>query len=340
MPLLISILTVVLAFLTGAVYLWIMGKDPLGAYGLLFGRGLGSSFGITETLIVAAPLLFVSAGLLVALKAGVWNIGIDGQFLIGACFVGIAAPYLVNFLPPWLMLLACAGLGIIGGALWGVIPALLKVRYGLNEIITTIMMNYVALFLTSWLVKGPFKDTTVVPPQTPLIPQAYRLPALPFTRIHIGLLVGVIAVLLAFLLYRNTVVGFQLTVLGKNRKAAIHAGMAVNRLTILAFLVSAGMAGLAGANDVLGVKGMFQGEWNPGYGLTGFALVFLARVTGPLILPFAYFFALLHFGGEMMARTAQIPVFFVGILEGLMLLFLAVGVYIERRIARSEDGVP
>lgn len=338
LPLLSSILAVVSAFLVGAVYLWAMDKDPIAAYSLLFRRGIGSSFGITETLIVAAPLLLVSAGLLIALKAGVWNIGIDGQFLVGACFVGVTAPYLAELLPSPLMLLTCACIGILGGALWGAIPALLKVRYGLNEIITTIMMNYVAIFLTSWLVKGPFKDTTVVPPQTPLIPQAARLPPIPFTRIHIGLLVGILAVVLAFLFARNTVVGFRLTVLGKNRKAAVHAGMAVNRLTVLAFLVSAGMAGLAGANDVLGVKGMFQGEWNPGYGLTSFALVFLARISGPFILPFAYFFALLHFGGEMMARTEQIPVFFVGILEGLMLLFLAVGAYVERRVWRPQDG--
>jgi simple sugar transport system permease protein len=236
------------------------------------------------------------------------------------------------------MLVACACVGILGGALWGAIPALLKVRYGLNEIITTIMMNYVALFLTSWLVKGPFKDTTVVPPQTPLIPQGARLPAIPFTRIHIGLLIGIIVVLLAFFIYRNTVVGFQMTVLGKSRKAAVHAGMPVNRLIVLAFLVSAGMAGLAGANDVLGVKGMFQGEWNPGYGLTGFALVFLARINALLIIPFAYFFALLHFGGEMMSRTTQIPVFFVGILEGLMLVILAIGAFIERRVVRRWGG--
>jgi ABC-type uncharacterized transport system permease subunit len=337
MPSLVSVLAIASAFVTGAVYLWLMDKDPIGGYTLLFKRGLGTSLGITETLIVAAPLLMVSAGLLVALKAGVWNIGIDGQFLVGACLVGVTAPYLAGMLPPGLMLLACADVGILGGALWGVVPALLKVRYGLNEIITTIMMNYVAIYLTSWLVKGPFKDQSVVPPQTPLIPKDFRLPAIPTTRIHVGLLVGIILVFLAFLLYRNTVVGFQLTVLGKNRKAAIHAGMPVNRLTVLAFLVSAGLAGLAGANDVLGVKGMFQGEWNPAYGLTGFALVFLARLTGPLILPFAYFFALLHFGGEMMARTAQIPVFFVGILEGLMLVFLAVGAYVERRI-RTRSG--
>lgn len=335
----ISGLTVVAALVAGAIFLRILGKVPLQAYHLLISRGLGSSFGVTETLIKMAPLLMVSAGLLIAIKAGVWNIGIDGQFLFGASLVGIVAPKLTGLLPHFPMLILSAGVGFAGGALWGVVPALLKVRYGFNEIITTIMMNYVAIYLTSWLVKGPFKDPAVVPPQTPVIPQAFRLPALPFTRVHVGLVVGLIAVLLVYLLFRSTTLGFKITVLGQSRKAAIHAGMPVDRLIALSLLLSAGFAGLAGANDVLGTKGLFQGEWNPAYGLTGFALVFLARLNGLLVIPFAYFFAFLLFGGELMARTAKIPVFFVEVLEGLMLVFFAIGLSAEqRRLRRSASG--
>ncbi|MCZ7575007.1 MAG: ABC transporter permease [Ardenticatenaceae bacterium] len=335
-PLLASGFAIVAAFLIGAVFLQLLGKDSLRAYQMLVSRGLGSRFGVTETLIKMAPLLLVSAGLLIALKAGVWNIGIDGQFLVGASMVGIVAARLAGTMAPAPMLVISALVGFLGGAAWGLIPALLKVRYGLNEIITTIMMNYVAIYLTSWLVKGPFKDPTVVPPQTPVIPKAFRLPPIPFTRIHIGLLVGLLAVLLVAYLFRNTVPGFQLWVLGQNRRAAIHAGLPVDRLTVLALLLSAGFAGLAGANDVLGVKGLFQGEWNPAYGLTGFALVFLARLNGLWVIPFAYFFSFLFFGGEMMARSANIPAYFVDMLEGLMLVFFAVAVYLERASAGRE----
>ncbi len=331
LPVLSSLLAVLAALMAGGIFLWGLGKDPLQAYGILLSRGLGSSFGITETLIKMAPLLLVSAGLLIALKAGVWNIGIDGQFLMGASLVGIVAPQLAGRMPLGIMLLLSAGAGFVGGAVWGVVPALLKVRYGLNEIITTIMMNYVAVYLTSWMVKGPFKDPSVVAPQMATIPQEFRLPLLPFTRIHLGLLVAALAVLLVYLMFRYGATGLALTVLGRSRKAAMHAGLPVNRLVILALLLSAGLAGLAGANDVLGVKGLFQGEWNPQYGLTGFALVFLARLNGALVLPFAYFFALLLFGGEMMARTAQIPAFYVPMLEGLMLIFLAISSYFERK---------
>jgi simple sugar transport system permease protein len=171
----------------------------------------------------------------------------------------------------------------------------------------------------------------------PPIPAALRLPELPLTRVHIGLLVGLIVVLLIHFMFQRGTVGFALTVLGRSRKAAFHAGLPVNRLTLAALLVSAGLAGLAGANDVLGVKGLFQGEWNPMYGLTGFALVFLARLNGLAVIPLAYFLALLDFGGELMARTAQIPAFYVPLLEGLMLIFLAMSAYVERAYFGQVD---
>ena len=331
-------LTISMAFFLGAIFLWITGKDPIQAYRLLVVRGLGGTFGITETLIKMAPLLIVSAGLLVAIKAGVWNIGIDGQLLVGASMVGIVAPRLVDSVPQSLMWLIAGSVGFAGGALWGVLPIVLKIRHGFNEIITTVMMNYLAINLTSWLVKGPFNDPTVVAPQMQVISPTFRLPDIPFTRIHIGLLMGLLAVLFVHVLFRRTVLGFKLTVLGASRQAAVHAGMPVNRLLALAFLLSAGFAGLAGSNDVLGVKGLFQGGWNPAYGLTGFALVFLARLNGLLVIPFAYFFAFLLFGGELMARTARIPAYFVQILEGLMLIFFAISVVVERKFQARQFG--
>jgi simple sugar transport system permease protein len=330
-PLAGSLLAIVAAFLTGGLFLLIVGKDPFEAYRLLVSRSLGSSLGITESLIRMAPLLFVAAGLLIALKAGVWNIGVDGQFLIGAILVGVTAPELIGDLPRALVLLVSAVVGFAGGVAWAVVPALLKVRYGLNEIITTIMMNYVAINLTSWLVKGPFKDPDVVPPQTVLIPRADRLPTFGLSRVHIGLLFGLLAVLLVVFLYRFTTLGFKFWVLGQNRRAAVHAGLPVGGLTVLALLLSGGCAGLAGANDVLGVKGLFQGNWFPNYGFTGFALVYLARLNGLWVIPFALFFSFLAIGGEFMSRAADIPTYFVELLEGLMLGYFAVAVYVERR---------
>ena len=338
-PFVSSLLAIIAAFVVGGIFLLMRGKDPLAAYGLLFSRGLGSSYGITETLIKMAPMLMVAAGLLLALRAGVWNIGVDGQLLIGALFAGVAGSAIAGSVPNSVMWIIAALAGMIGGLLWSVVPAFLRVRFGLNEIITTLMMNYVAFNVTSWLVKGPVKDPDVVPPQTRLIPKEMRLPDIPGTDVHIGLLVGLVALAIVAIIFRYTVLGFQLDVLGRNRFAAIHAGLPVGRLTALALLLSGAFAGLAGANDILGVKGLFQGNWNPGYGFAAFAMVYLARLNSFWVIPFAYFFSFLAIGGEMMARPLEIPTYFTEVLEGLMLVFFAVAVYFERRFAPA-DRVP
>ena len=339
LPLASSLLAILAAFAAGTLFLLVMGKDPAAVYERLIGRGLLSEFGATETLIKAAPLLIVAAGLLVALRAGVWNIGVDGQFLLGAVVTGYLAPELVGDVPQPVMLAIACALGFAGGLAWAVVPAWLKVRFGLNEIITTIMMNYVAISFTAYLVKAPLKDPTVVPPQTAVIDRDWRLPDLPGTEVHAGLLLGVGAVLIVGFLYRWMTVGFKLWVLGQNRRAAVHAGLPVGKLTAAALLVSGGFAGLAGANDVLSTAGLFKANWYPEYGLAGFALVYLARLKALWVLPFAYFFGWLALGGDLL-RSEEVPNYFIGMLEGLMLIFLAVAVVVERLLTAPARPAP
>jgi simple sugar transport system permease protein len=319
------------ALATGAIILLIVGLNPARAYYELFSRGMATHLGITETIIKMAPILMVSAGLILAFRAGLWNLGIDGQFLIGAIVVGWAAPTMIRVLPHGLALLVLGIVGFLGGLLWAVIPAVLKAKYGLNEIITTLMMNFVGLNVTTWLVKGPLKDPTVVPPQTAVIPLEGRLPFLPYTRIHMGLIVGIICLIAVYWLIKRTTFGFRLRILGENRKAAIHCNIDVNRVTVLVLLISGGLAGLAGANDVLGVKGLFQAEWNPSYGFAAIPLVCLANLNGLAVLPLSYFFSFLIIGGELMSRAAQVPVFFVHVIEGLMFLYFAAGEYLQKK---------
>jgi simple sugar transport system permease protein len=333
-PLVSSLVAIVMAFAIGGVFLEATGKDALEAYRILFERGLGSSTGLTETFKKMAPLLIVSSGLLIALRAGVWNIGIDGQFMVGALLSAIVGAALAGDVPDPLMWICAAIAGFIGGTLWAVVPAFLRVRFGLNEIITTLMMNYVALNVTAWLVKGPAKDPDVVAPQTRQVPLANRLDFIPGTEVHIGLIVGFVCVVLVAVLFRSTVPGFMLDVIGRNRRAAVHAGIPVAGLMFAALLLSGGFAGVAGANDVLAVQGLFKGNWNPGYGFTAFALVYLARLNSLLLVPFAFFFSFLLVGGDSMARRADVPTYFIEMLEGLMLLCFAVTVYLERRWAQ------
>lgn len=338
-PLISSLFAILMAFVIGGIFLEATGKDALEAYRIMIERGVGSSTGLTETFKKMAPLLIASSGLLIALRAGVWNIGIDGQFMVGALFAAFTGAALAGDVPDGIMWLAAGIAGCIGGIIWAFIPAILRVRFGLNEIITTLMMNYVALNTTSWLVKGPAKDPDIVAPQTRQVPLANRLDFIPGTDVHIGLLVGFVCIIVVAVLFRSTVPGFMLDVIGRNRRAAVHAGIPVAGLMVIALLASGAFSGLAGANDVLGVQGLFKGNWNPGYGFTAFALVYLARLNSLLIVPFAFFFSFLLVGGDSMARRADVPTYFIELLEGLMLLCFAVTVYLERRWTQRAPRV-
>ena len=330
-PAVLSMLSILMSLVCGAFILLIIGKDPVLYFSLLLKRGVGSSLGVIEAIIRMAPLLIISAGLLVCFSAGLWNIGAEGQFLIGAMLTGWAAPFLSTVLPYPIYFVAVLLLGITGGMAWILIPAILKGQSDINEIITTLMMSWVAINLVTWLVKGPINDLSTVPAQTALIPMNYRMPRIPFSRIHIGLIIGVISLLSMHWMIRRTTLGYQLRVMLANKRAARHVGMNVPRLTIYGLLISGGFAGLAGACDVLAIKGLFQGNWNPHYGMTAIPLVFLARLNGWAVIPLAFYFSFLAVGGEFVARDLGVPAFFVHVLEGMTLLFFAASEYLEKR---------
>jgi simple sugar transport system permease protein len=330
-PAFFSIISILFALISGAIILLCIGKNPLVYFGLLFARGMGTSLGVIESIIKMAPLLIVSAGLLACFSAGLWNIGMEGQFLIGALLTGWAAPALSVSLPFPIYLTALALLGIAGGMAWVLLPAILKSHYDINEIITTLMMSWVSINLVNWLVKGPINDPSTVAVQTTLIPLAYRMPMIAFTRIHIGLITGIVALLGMHWVIRRTTLGYQFRVMSANKEAARHAGISIPRVTLWGLLISGGFAGLAGAGDVLAIKGLFQGGWNPQYGMIAIPLVFLARLNGWAVIPLAFFFSFLGVGGEFVARELEVPVFFVHILEGLTLLFFAASQYFEKK---------
>ncbi len=232
-PAILSIVSILFSLLTGSIILIAIGKNPVVYFSLLFMRGMGSSLGLIESIIKMAPLLIISAGLLACFSAGLWNIGTDGQFLIGAMLTGWAAPLLCTFLPYPAYLVSVALLGISGGMAWILLPAVLKARYDINEIITTLMMSWLAINLTTWLVKGPINDLSTVPSQTTLIASIYRMPMIPFTRIHAGLIIGIVTLLGMHWVIRKTTLGYQFRVMLMNKKAALHVGMRVPRLTDL-----------------------------------------------------------------------------------------------------------
>ena len=330
-----SLATVIAVLLLGALLLAATGHDPLTAYRALVSRTLLRPTGIQEMIVRATPLLLAGTAVLVAVRAGTWNIGIDGQVLVGALASAVAAHALADAgrIVCWAGALAAAALA---GAAWTLVPAFLRARFAINEIVTTLMFSYMALSLTAWLVKGPLRDPSLVVPQTATIDRALRLPTLGDTRVHLGALIALAVLLLATTVLSRTVAGFELAVTGASPRAARHGLIPVSGYIFGALVLSGAIAGLAGANDVLSTKGVFQAEWNPAYGLPAFALVFLARRSALGLVPAALFLGMLAYGADVMPRAAGVAPSFFAILEGALLVALAIGAWV--RPARREGA--
>src|SRR5580692_6089014 len=330
------LIPVALALVVGGLILLVLGKDPLGYYGYVLQRSLLRWGGAQETLTRMAPLLLIAAGLIIAFRAGIWNLGGDGQFLLAAVVSAALAPALIGILPRGPTLIVCMIVASLVGALWSLIPALLKARYGVNEIITTLMMSFLGTSLANVLIKLVLRDLNTTVPQTRSLAVDDRIPRLFGTTIHWGLVLAVLAVILVHLMMTRTAFGLKLQVLGANREAAVHAGFRVERLTVAAFALSAGLIGLGGAVEVLGVWGTVRADWNPAFGLLVVPLVFLARFNGYAVIGFTLFFSALMVGGESAARRVGVPQHYVLVLVALLLLFLALVEYLDQSRRRHN----
>lgn len=314
-----------------------MGVSPLDYYGYIFQRGVMSPSGVQATLTRMGPLLLIAASLIVCFRAGIWNLGGDAQFILGAVFVAAAGPELVTSLPTALMLLICLLIGVLAGALWSLVPAFLRAYQGINEIITTMMMTFLGGSLANVLVKLVFLDPETTVPQTRTLAVPDRLPRLFDTTVSSGLLLGIAAVLIVHFALNRTAFGLRLRVVGANAKAAVHAGLPVATLTIVVFALSAGLAGLAGAVSVLGQNGNVRADWNPAYTLTIVPLVFLARFNGFATIAFVFLFSVLSIGSESAARRLGVPNYFTLVTMATLLILMAVAEMIDQRRSKTRQ---
>lgn len=323
------LLPVLAALVMGGIILLILGKDPLAYYGYVLRRGLLTWSGLQETFTRMAPLLLIASGLIVAFRAGIWNLGGDGQFLLAAVITAALGPALVGHLPKLPILAICMIASMLVGAAWSIIPAILKARYGINEIITSMMMSFLGTSFANVLIKLFFWDPGTTVPQTRMLPVDDRLPRIYDTTIHSGVLIGLVVVVLVHLMMTRTAFGLKLQVVGANPAAAVHAGLRVGWLTVATFALSAGLIGLAGSVEILGVWGTVRADWNPAFGLLVVPLVFLARFNGYGVIGFTLFFSALMIGGDSAARRIGVPQHFVLVLVALLLIFLAVVEYLD-----------
>lgn len=316
-----TVTPIVLALLAGAVVLAVLGADPLAFYRDVVTLGLLGD-GWQHTLAAMAPLLLVALGLIVAFRAQLWNLGYSGSFLLAAAVTAGISPALFASLPFGLALVIALVAAASVGALLGFVPALLKVWRGTNEVVTSLMMSFIAMGVANLLVRGPWQDPAVSVPQTRVLDLANMLPFVPGTRVHVGLVLALVAVVLAQLMLNHTAFGLRVDVMGANPAAALHAGINVRGMTIAIFLISGGLFALAAAVDMLGQWGYMRAGWNPGYGDKILPFVFLARLSPIASVPLVGVYAVLATGGTIAAGRAGISVDVLLVLVALVLVFM------------------
>ena len=325
-------LAVALALLVGAVIILLMGESPVAAYRAILYGAFGNINNLSETVVKAAPLVLAGAGLAIAYRANMWNIGAEGQIYVGGMAAICVGLYLGD-LPAVIVLPLAALAGFIGGALWAGIAGILKVRLGIDEVINTIMLNYIAALGVNWLIHGPLKDPAAGFPRTAMIPINAKLPILiPRTRLHLGVVMAIVlAVLLQWILWRTSL-GFRIRAVGQNKTAARYGGINVGRTMMIAMLISGGMAGLAGMNQTNGLHFRMLQDISGGIGFTAIAVALLAGNQPIATLLSGFILAALDVGANAMQIRAHVPIEVVKIIQGLVILFVVGREYFNRRI--------
>jgi simple sugar transport system permease protein len=329
---------VALTALLVAALVALAGYDAPAALAALWRGSLGSPYALlSSTLVRATPLLLAGLAVAVAFRAGVLNVGAEGQLLAGAAAaaaVGVTGGARLGLAGPLLVLAA----GAAAGAAWAGVAALLRRRFGVLDVIGTLMLNFVALHLVSYLVRGPLQEPTRIYPQTPSLDDAVRLPRLvEGTRLHWGFPLALLAALALWYVLRSTAAGFRLRVVGASPRAARSAGLVdVERTVAAAFLASGALAGLAGAAELAGVTYALYENISPGYGYTAIAVALLARLHPLAVVPSAVLFGALEAGAAAMQRDAGVPSVLVSVVEAaLILVVLAAGRAAAMRAART-----
>jgi general nucleoside transport system permease protein len=322
----LPVMSVLLALATVGVLLAASGSDPVDAYRSMFSAAFGSTFALGTTIVKMVPRLLPALGIALALRAGLWNVGAEGQLYVGAIAaagVALHGPALAFPFGAALALVAAAA----AGAAWGAIPGLLRAARGISEVITSLMLVYVAISLANYLVEGPWLVTGSTFPATDVVGSGFRLPIVwPGTLLNAGVLVTAgVFVLVAFVLAR-TVFGLQLRAIGGNARASLVAGLPVARVTVLAIAVAGALAGLAGGIEVLGARGRLIEGFSPGYGFEAIAIALLGRLNPAGILAAAFLFGALDAGGTGLQTAAQgASAAIVPITEGLAVIYVLIG---------------
>lgn len=337
------VMALVLSLIAGCVIFSLLGYPAQQSLYTFYVAPISDLYGVSELLIKAAPLAMIAVGLSMGFRANVWNIGAEGQLTIGA-IAGSALPVYFPESAGALILPMMLALGVIGGMTWASIPAFLKTRMNTNEILTSLLLVYVAILILSTLVHGPWRDPAGYNfPESVVFQDAATIPnVLAGTRLHGGTLIALLLVLAIWILFSRTVVGFQVRVSGLAPNAARYAGVRSNRVVWYVLLGAGGLAGLAGIIEVAGPIGQLQPVISPGYGFSAIIVAFLGRLHPVGILFASLVLALSYLGGEFVQIKLGLPLGIAGVFQGMLLFFLLacdvlINYRVEWRTMRAAD---
>jgi general nucleoside transport system permease protein len=324
------IVALIVVFGVGSLAMLLAHVSPIDGFGALFDGAFGTTSEFAETLVSATALLFPALGIALAFRAGLFNIGAEGQLVLGGLAAGVAGVFVPG--PPVVSIVVTLLAGAIAGGVWGGIAGFLKARYGANEVIATLMLNVIAALLATYAVDGPLHFSGANEGETPLLAHGAWLPTIvPDTRLTISIL---IALLLAFALrfvFNRTVFGFELRAAGEAPEAARRAGIDLSRIALLAMTFSGAIAGLGGATLVTGVLHRFNTGLSPGYGFVAIAVALVGNLQPVWIAVAAFAFGILQNGALSMQAEANVPRDIVNVIEGLVIIALAGRRYVASR---------
>jgi ABC-type uncharacterized transport system permease subunit len=331
------------ALVIGALFLIILKVNPAGAYSALVRGAVGNRFGLTQTLVKATPLLLVGLGISIAFRASCINIGGEGQMIVGA----LSATWFSLAASSWpgpLLIPAVLGISLLAGSLWGLVPGILKAKFDVNEILTTIMMNSIALQLMNFLLQGPLMDPKGIESGTYLA-QSARLPKqawlarlIPQTMLHTGIFLALGMALVVYLLLWRTTIGYRIRAVGLNPEASRYSGINVPVNQALSLTLAGGLAGMAGAVEVIGVQHRLLEGLTSGYGFTGIVAALLGWLHPLGLIPASIFFGGLLVGADTMQRAVQVPSALIGAILGIVVLFVSgSGVWTQRWIRKVRS---
>lgn len=330
------ILSVALALIIGGVFLTLTGRNPFEVYSSMFEGAFGTMYGLSETVVKAIPLLLCGLGVSIAFRMQLWNIGAEGQFYFGA----VAATWVALYHGEGSRLAVLSLMfvaGFVAGGLWGLIPAIPRAVFKVNETITTLMLNYVAILFANYLVYGPWKDPQGYNfPLTAMFSASATLPSIGNTRIHWGLFFGIIAAVILYIVIWHTKWGYEIRVIGESPVAARYAGMSIVKNILLVMFISGGLAGLAGMAEVSGISQRLQPNMSPGYGYTAIIVAWLARLNPFAMIGVSFLLGGLLVGGFTM-QTSGLPAAIVSMLQGAILFFVLGGEIFTKYRIRMDD---